>query len=120
MKYKLQKTEQIRVNHAVKKFERYKKNDYRQFKKLIEDEKATIAANKIFDKVKTTAIRIENQDLIKKEAKMYNKLTDDLKSSTAKKVNLILIRTVKYRLEKMRCIQQPSEKMNKRDYKLHK
>ncbi len=29
MKYKLQKTEQIRVNHAVKKYERYSKNDYR-------------------------------------------------------------------------------------------
>jgi hypothetical protein len=88
LKFKLQKTEQIRAKNAVRREEQERSHhvDHLQQKRQAEDASRRALANRYDDKLRTASQRIDNQDVLRKEARNYNRLTESLKTANARKV----------------------------------
>jgi hypothetical protein len=60
--------------------------DRLDLKRKAEDASRKALAHRYDDKLRTASMRIENHDVIQREARNYNRLTEDLKTANAKKV----------------------------------
>lgn len=81
LKFKIQKTEMIRVKNQERKDSRARySRDGKDLRQQLEQEKQQVIKSRYDEKYRTASLRVEHQSLAKKEARNFNKMIEELKS----------------------------------------
>lgn len=65
LKYKMQKTELIRNKNNERRQLRQRQTNYKEIKKMMDQENKKLLEYRYHEKLKTASMRVENQNLVK-------------------------------------------------------